>query len=136
MSKPKDPPRIETLAPARNFAIPLAERIRALGGAPAYVTRRRTIEDLEAALIARLRELIAQGETAVETVLKKRAFHAKVAHLNKLIESHNRFFPAEANLPMDPRSGVSLERGAPWRPLEPRPIASLLELARREDAGA
>src|SRR5689334_20830247 len=99
MTKPKEPSRSETLVPARNFTIPLAERVRALHGPPAYVTRKRTIEDLEAALVARISELLAHGEDALAAVLRKRAFIAKVAHLNTLIDNHNRYYPGEANLP-------------------------------------
>jgi hypothetical protein len=37
--------------------------------------------------------------------------------LNRLIDEHNRYYPIERNLPMDPRSGALLVKGEPWRPL-------------------
>src|SRR5215470_16119587 len=113
MSKPKEAGGGETLAPARNFTITLAERVRALSGPPAYVVRKRLIEDLEGALVARIAELLAGDPAAMEAAFAKRGFVAKVARLNALIDAHNRYYPCEANLPMDPRSGAMLERGTP-----------------------
>ena len=40
-----------------------------------------------------------------------------LARLNDLIGRHNRYYPIEANLPIDVRTGRLLDRGAPWRPL-------------------
>jgi hypothetical protein len=118
---------IETLAPSRNFTITLADRMRAAAGPIAYMTRRRTIEDLEDALLEMIAPLLATGDPiALEAGLKKRAFTARLARLNTLIETHNRYYPSEANLPLDPRTGEMLERGAPWRPLERATIERLV----------
>ena len=51
---------------------------------------------------------------------------------NDLIGRHNRYYPIEANLPIDVRSGKLLERGAPWRPL---PAVTMDELLARAAAG-
>src|SRR5258706_7310444 len=59
MSKPKAAPPVETILPARNFTISLADRVRALDGAPAYITRKRTIEDLEEWLVERIASVLA-----------------------------------------------------------------------------
>jgi hypothetical protein len=102
----------DTAAPARNFTITTAERVRALAiGVPAYVRRRKDIEDLE-------RELAA---TPLDVAIDAK----KLARLNSLIERHNRYYPVEANLPVHPRTGALLERGAPWRPMDAATVASL-----------
>jgi len=124
--------RTETLAPARNFTIPLAERVRALNGPPAYVTRKRTIEDLHAALVDAIAGHVAEGDAAaLAEALAKRAFRTKLARLNALIEAHNRYYPCEANLPMDPRTGAMLERGVPWKPLPLCTTDALIAIATR-----
>lgn len=44
---------------------------------------------------------------------------------------HNRFYPIEANLPLDPRTGVLMERGGreSWKPLPPWTFDALAMLA-------
>lgn len=124
-------PPVETIAPARNFTITTAERVRALSGPPAYIVRRRTIEDLEAALVDMIADLLATGDdAAIAAGLKKRAITVRLARANTLVAAHNKYYPCEANLPMDPRTGQMLERGAPWRPLEPLTLEQLLTAAR------
>jgi hypothetical protein len=128
------PPPTETAAPARNFTITLADKVRAAGGPMAYMSRRRQIEDLDAALVQELLELL-EDPKAFEATLGARRFAARVARLNKLIDAHNRYYPAEANLPLDPRSGEMLERGVPWRPLpsvSPEVLVARARAARAE----
>jgi hypothetical protein len=38
--------------------------------------------------------------------------------LNELIDRHNRYYPIEADLPMDPKTGTLLDAGEPWVPIE------------------
>jgi hypothetical protein len=56
--------------------------------------------------------------------------------LNRLIEAHNRYYPIEANLPLDPATGLQLDRGVgvvrPWRPLPPVTLAGLIADATRQ----
>jgi hypothetical protein len=93
----------------RNFAIPLAERVRAQEGLPAHIYRHGIIEQL----IARhLRELRAVRHDP--DALARCAAGLDLARLNALIDNHNRYYPIEANLPIDPDSGGS--RG--FQPLE------------------
>ncbi len=48
----KGPRLLETAAPAHNFTIATEERVRAIAnGPPAYVRRKRAIEDLEEGLL-------------------------------------------------------------------------------------
>ena len=94
-------------------------------GPPAWSRRRKRIEELSVEVLALHRE----GEA---TAAKK-----KLAELVKLVEQHNAYYPIEANLPIDPETGQTVELGEPWKPL-PRPtLESLLEEeARRENGPA
>jgi hypothetical protein len=90
--------------------ISLPERVRALaiGGAPAWSRRLKRIHDLTLAATAQL-----QGEwhrTAAQARGDRQRFAAAwqqhavsydFAQINDLVDRHNRYFPAEANLPMD-----------------------------------
>ena len=112
----------------RNFS-PAADRYAvSLAGPPAYIRRLRQIEDE-----------VASHEEAVEAVweeLSGRCSGRELARrwrdvaqrwnfdaVNELIEQHNRWYPAEARLPMDPRTrDFVLVGGAPYRrrPLDDR----------------
>jgi len=110
----KATPQLEadTVSPARNFTLPTSERVNAaIAGAPAYARRLRAIEDLQARLV---RWLAGGLEPTAEA---ERLFADELAHLNDLIDRHNRYYPAERDLPCDPRSGAVLDHGRPWRPL-------------------
>jgi hypothetical protein len=122
----------DTAAPARNFTLGAEQRMRALAGPPAYARRKRLIEDLEEVMMRELREALAEAapkgggdEETVTAALYARAATFDLERLNDLIERHNRYYPAEANLPIHPRTGALLERGAPWSPL-PMMTARLL----------
>ena len=127
MEKP-EPTFVDTVAPPRNFTLSLEDRLRAYAqGAPGYIRRRRRIEDLEERLVRRLASAAAPAElaAAAETT-------AELALLNDLIDRHNRYYPIEANLPIDVRSGALLDRGKPWRPL---PRLTLNDLLARRAPG-
>jgi hypothetical protein len=118
-------PRLdETLAPSRNFSISTADRVRAAAGPPAYSRRKRHIEDLQAALVRFVGEAIASGashaDAARQSALAVKA-DPRVAKLlrevNRLIAAHNRYYPIEANLPLDPATRLQLDHGRPWQPL-------------------
>ncbi|HEV7132864.1 MAG TPA: hypothetical protein VGN27_03915 [Gaiellaceae bacterium] len=94
----------------RNFRPDADAAVRALGGPTIWMRRLRAIEDEldrhEAQLDAAWREL---GEVASDAAEFERRWtetaHAwSFAQVNELIERHNRNFPAEARLPMDPRT--------------------------------
>ena len=119
------PQPIDTVAPPRNFTLSLEERLRAYAqGVPGYMRRRRRIEDLEAKLIEKLAAAPAAAAATFEVV-------ADLALLNDLIDRHNRYYPIEAQLPVDVRTRRLVERGAPWRPLPSVTAADLLARARR-----
>ena len=123
--------------PIRNFTLTTAERIRALTiGVPAYSARKRKIEDQEAALVAELvdlhEKLTAKGQPpdAIERALRAAADRSRprLSELNKLVDKHNRYFPIEANLPLN-LNREYVAYGRPWKPEEPYTAERLLALA-------
>ena len=126
---PQQARRVETAVPARNFTITTAERVRAIaGGPPAWVLRRRRIEDLEEWLLRDLAE-VAEKEGACPSGLTT-AQERRLAELNRLVDAHNRYYPIEADLPMDPRTGRTMDRGVPWTPMKGVAADALLARAR------
>ena len=134
----------ETLAPPRNFTISTADRVRAAQGPPAYMRRKRQIEDLDAMLRAAVAEALThaveqaaraaqRGRAAVDPVAVAHraldddpAVRKVLAELNRLIAAHNRYYPIEANLPVDPVRRIQLDRDR--RPYKPLPAVSLDDL--------
>jgi hypothetical protein len=111
-------PKLDQLiGPSRNFNLSLAERVRAREGLPAHLHRKRRIEDLLNIALDGLRQLRLRGVD--EETLRAAARALDLRPLNALIDRHNRCYPIEANLPIDPRSGDTLELGRRWAPLEP-----------------
>jgi hypothetical protein len=113
----------------RNFRPGADSAIRALGGPTVWMRRLRTIEneverheaDLAACWLALAAET-ADAE-AFARAWRETARGRSFAQVNELISRHNRYFPAEARLPMDPRTrdfvkinGRSYER----KPLDER----------------
>ncbi|HVS85833.1 MAG TPA: hypothetical protein VHD91_09385 [Gaiellaceae bacterium] len=94
----------------RNFRPDAESAVRALGGPTAWMRRLRAIEDAvdqhERQLGEAWRELAAavpeQDEFA--RLWLEHARRWSFAEVNELIERHNRNFPAEARLPMDPKT--------------------------------
>jgi hypothetical protein len=111
----------ETLAPIRNFTITTADRVRAAAGPPAYIRRKRHIEDLRATLEEQVAGAIARAGGDVDAARRDAESNAAVVkslrELDCLIVAHNRYYPIEANLPLDPTTRVQLDRGRPWQPL-------------------
>jgi hypothetical protein len=119
------PQPADTASPPRNFTLTVEERLRAYAqGPPSYMRRRRRIEDLEARLIQKL-----MGPHPFVEVATSAEFVEELALLNDLIAKHNRYYPIEANLPIDVRTGRLIERGVPWRPLPFLSAADLLARA-------
>jgi hypothetical protein len=94
----------------RNFRPGADSAIRALGGPAAWMRRLRTIENELARHEAELDEhwLALAAETddaeAFRREWRETARLWSFAQVNELIDRHNRNFPAEARLPMDPRT--------------------------------
>lgn len=123
-----EPAPLSTFAPARNFTIPLAARVRAAAGPPAYSVRKRRIEDLEAQLVDAMAEALAVAPdvaSARRLLEADRSVARLLRELAELVVLHNRYYPVEANLPLDPKTGALLERGRPWEPLPPPSFEAL-----------
>jgi hypothetical protein len=110
----------------RNFRPGADSAIRALGGPTVWMRRLRTIEneverheaelaELWLALAAEANEAEAFSRRWLETV---RGY--SFAQVNELIDRHNRNFPAEARLPMDPRTRDFVKING--RPYERKPL--------------
>jgi hypothetical protein len=107
---------------ARNFRPDPDAAVRALGGPLAWMRRLRAIElavELHLALLAEAREEL-RGEHAGDADAFARAWRElaeswNFGEINELIERHNRYFPAESRLPMNPRTGDFVElNGRPY----------------------
>jgi hypothetical protein len=94
----------------RNFRPDAESAVRALGGPTVWMRRLRAIED---AVDQHERQLEEAWRTLAEELEEPAEFAAawrelagnwSFAEVNELIERHNRNFPAEARLAMDPRT--------------------------------
>lgn len=111
------PPRV------RNFRPALDRYVASLGGPLPYMVRLRTIEEETAAHLHSLEEV--RRALAAECAGDPGAFARRwrrVAEswsfdaVNELIDRHNRWYPAEARLPMDVRTrDFALVAGRPYR---------------------
>jgi hypothetical protein len=106
----------------RNFRPDPESSVRALGGPTMWMRRLRAIEDaveqherrLDEAWRTLAEELEDQAEFA--SAWQGLAGNWSFAEVNELIERHNRNFPAEARLPMDPRTRDFVRiNGRPYR---------------------
>lgn len=107
----------------RNFRPDVAGYVTSLLGPLPYMQRLRELHDLLAWHERRLGEEWARlaAETRRDGAAFARAWAAAAegwnfVELNELIERHNRWFPVESRLPMDPRTGdFALLDGRPYR---------------------
>jgi hypothetical protein len=107
----------------RNFSAAADRYAISLAGPPAYSRRLREIEDEtvahEQALGAAWEELACRCAGHPQRFARRwRAVAARwnFDAVNELIERHNIYYPAEARLPMDPRTGdFVLVGGSPYR---------------------
>jgi hypothetical protein len=117
----------------RNFRPDADAAIRALGGPTMWMRRLRAIEDEldrhEQQLGEAWRELAAEVADPDEfaRLWTETAETWSFTQVNELIERHNRNFPAEARLPMDPRTRDFVKiNGRPYQ-REPLDAAWILE---------
>lgn len=117
----------------RNFRPDADAAITALGGPLAWMRRLREIEVLIHAHELQLAEALAELREEYEGYDLAREWRAVAAgwdfsEVNELIERHNRHYPAESRLPMNPRTGdFVLVNGRPYtrEPLDAEWILSL-----------
>lgn len=134
---PREPTKgvLDSIDPPRNFTIETSERVRAMTiGVPAYAARKRQIEDAEESLLDTFLELhsalVEEGVAFEQLVaaLEEQAAACSFTKLNDLIARHNRYYPIEANLAMDRRTGAYMLYGKEWRPSEPWTAARIVTL--------
>jgi hypothetical protein len=95
----------------RNFTADPAGYVASMGGPLPYMQRLRTIEEQTEAQRQRLehawRQLADECRDADEFARRWRATAERwpFYELNDLIARHNRYYPVESRLPMDPRTG-------------------------------
>lgn len=95
----------------RNFTPSVEDYFVSLGGPLPFVIRLREIDALEAAhergLAERWQALAREEPDATRFAARWQAEVEATSfeEVNELIERHNRWYPAEARLPMDPRRG-------------------------------
>ncbi len=107
----------------RNFRPAVDRYVASLGGPAAHMRRLRRIEleteQHEQRLAEAWRELAEScggDPVAFAGRWRRTAERWSFTAVNELIERHNRWYPAEARLPMDPRSGdFVLVAGRPYR---------------------
>jgi hypothetical protein len=99
----------------RNFRSEPDQYLASLGGPLPYMRRLRTIEAETAAHAERLAEAYAEhggDPEAWRGIVESWDF----GEVNELIDRHNRWFPLESRLPMDPRSRDFVKiAGRPYR---------------------
>jgi hypothetical protein len=117
----------------RNFTSSAEAYALAVAGPPAHARRLREIEDLVACHEEELRrdwEELSAAEPDPQARARRWRDHAERKSfyaVNDLIERHNRWYPAEARLAMDPRTGDFVKRAGRSYRLEPLDAAWVLE---------
>lgn len=106
---------VDTSTPARNFTISFEDRVRSYGEAPAYSRRLRGIEDTVDRTLDDLLGALDESMAAAQRVLGR----VDLAKLNRAIAEHNRNYPMEANLPIDPETGRPRLRDGLFEPMRP-----------------
>jgi hypothetical protein len=96
----------------RNFRPAVDSFVVSLGGPPAYMRRLREIElettAHERRLEAAWRALADESGSDADAFARRwngTARRWRFDAVNELIDKHNRYYPAESRLPMDPRTG-------------------------------
>jgi hypothetical protein len=108
---------------ARNFGQSAEAYLASAGGPLPYMLRLREIEqktaDHEAALVEAwhaLADECAEDPTRFARSWRSVARHWSFDEVNDLIDRHNRWYPVESRLPMDPRTGdYTLVNGRDYR---------------------
>ncbi|HEY3184683.1 MAG TPA: hypothetical protein VGJ77_17715 [Gaiellaceae bacterium] len=107
----------------RNFSAEPDSYLASLGGPLPYMRRLRQIEAETAAHLERLAEAYAERDGDWRRAAERWDF----GEVNELIEKHNRYYPIEARLPMDPKTRDFVKVGGrPYR-REPFDAAWILE---------
>jgi hypothetical protein len=107
----------------RNFRPEADSYVASLGGPLPYMQRLRQIEELTREHEHRLAAAYAERHGDWRRLAERWDF----GDVNDLIERHNRFYPTEARLPMDPRSRDFVKIGGRHYSRRPLDAAWVLE---------
>lgn len=109
----------------KNFSVPLADQVQSYYGAPEYALRASKIEN---AIDQLMDELSLEYTNMINKFSNKPEVFAQkwiefiesleLNELNDLIEKHNKNYPLEANLNIDPHSGKYLMGSTSWEEQE------------------
>jgi hypothetical protein len=108
----------------RNFRSEADNYLASLGGPLPYMKRLRQIEELVNEHEQRLGEAYAEHQGDWRRIAERWDF----GDVNELIDRHNRFYPIEARLAMDPRSRDFVKVGG--RPYRREPLGAAWVLER------
>jgi hypothetical protein len=114
----------------RNFRPEADTYIASLGGPLPYMQRLRQIEHETARHVERL-ALAYDAQRHEPSRWRRLAERWDFGEVNELIDKHNRWYPIEARLPMDPRSRDFVDVGG--RPYRRRPLDAAWILRRFPD---
>jgi|SRR5581483_2238205 len=109
----------------RNFRAEPDTYVASLGGPLPYMKRLRQIEEEIALHVEELREAYASRTGAA--AWRRLAERWDFGEVNELIEKHNRWYPIEARLPMDPKSRDFVRVAGRTYRLEPLDAAWILD---------
>ncbi|HEV2591323.1 MAG TPA: hypothetical protein VGU02_05455 [Gaiellaceae bacterium] len=107
----------------RAFRADAANYLASMGGPLPYMQRLRQIEAMEEAHERRLAEAYAANRGDWRAVAERWDFE----DVNELIDKHNRWFPMEARLPMDPKTRDFVKVGGKSYRRDPLDAAWILE---------
>jgi hypothetical protein len=111
----------------RNFRPEADSYVASLGGPLPYMQRLRTIDAEIDDHLERLAKVYAEHRADPES-WRRVAERWNFAEVNELIDKHNRWYPIEARLAMDPRSRDFVKIGG--RPYSRRPLDAAWVLER------
>jgi len=109
----------------RRFRAEPDRYLASLGGPLPFMRRLRQIDDEIEALTTRLAE--AYAERTDDAGWRRTAERWDFGEVNDLIERHNRYYPIEARLPMDPRTRDFVKIGGRSYRREPLDARWILE---------
>ena len=101
--------------------------VASLGGPLPYMRRLRTIDDEIDAHLRAARRGLRRARAATRPRWRRIAERWDFGEVNELIERHNRWYPIEARLPMDPRSRDFVKVGGRDYRREPLDAGWILE---------
>jgi hypothetical protein len=110
-----------------NFRVEPDRYLASLGGPLPYMRRLRTIDEQTEGHLERLAEARAAYD-GDDAGWRRLAARWNFAEVNELIDRHNRYYPIESRLPMDPRSRDFVTVGG--RPYRRAPLDAAWVLAR------